>query len=234
MINNTLLSRQYICSSGTQIMASEDTDLDSLATSRSYLIMKAETKEALKLAQTWWTEKEAPSYIKIYQLDMNEIEDFVELYNRCFLASPDPFCPLTPKEARRLDPEGIYIAKLAGQHAGFIACFIEKQAESIYGEITGIGVLPNRRRKGVATALIKSAAMYFIDSGVENVYCEVYEENIPSQRLIMAYGFREVGRRNIPMHVSTQVESRDELPGGKIMRRLGLRPRTGCETCRDI
>lgn len=196
--------------------------------------MKAETKEALKLAESWWVGKEIPSYVKIHSLDMNEIEAFVDLYNRCFLASPDPFCPLTPEDARKLDTEGIFVAQLAGQYAGFIACFIEKQTESIYGEITGIGVLPNRRRKGVATALIKRATTYFLESGAEDVYCEVYEENIPSQMLIMAYGFKEFNRRTVPMQVSKQMQSADELPGGKIMRRLGLRPRDGCETCRDI
>jgi hypothetical protein len=54
--------------------------------------------------------------------------------------------------------------------------------------------------------------------------------------LIQAYGFVEVGRRDIPMQAGDSVQSKssDELPGGKIMRRLGLRPRSGCETCRDI
>jgi ribosomal protein S18 acetylase RimI-like enzyme len=219
---------------GTELMTSEGNDHNLQTKARSYLIMKAETKDALKLVQTQSNDKETPSYIKIHQLDVNEIEAFVDLYNRCFLASPDPFCPLTPKEAIHLDSEGIFVATLAGHLAGFIACFIEKKGESIYGEITGIGVLPNRRRKGIATALIKNAEVYFLDSGVENVYCEVYEENIPSQKLIMAHGFREVGRRNIPMQASAQVGLFDELPGGKIMRRLGLRRRAGCETCRDI
>jgi ribosomal protein S18 acetylase RimI-like enzyme len=219
---------------GLLLMTSENTEPYSKTKSKSYLIMKAETKEALKLAESGWAGREIPDYIKIQQLDMNEIEAFIDLYNRCFLASPDPFCPLTSEEARKLDPEGIFVAKLAGQHAGFIACFIEKQKESIYGEITGIGVIPNRRRKGVATALIKRATTYFLESGVEDVYCEVYEENIPSQMLIMAYGFREFSRRDIPLQAPMQMKSADELPGGKIMRRLGLRPRAGCETCRDI
>lgn len=198
--------------------------------------MKAESKIALKLAEEWWGDKEVPSYIKIHQFDMCDVEEFVSLYNRCFLASPDPFCPLTTEQAEQLDPEGIFVAKLWGKLAGFIACFVEKKSDSIYGEITGIGVLPSRRRKGVATALIKSASRYFLDSGVDEVYCEVYEENIPSQMLIQAYGFEQVGRRDIPLQAGTPVESTSstELPGGKIMRRLGLRPRAGCETCRDI
>jgi ribosomal protein S18 acetylase RimI-like enzyme len=214
-------------------MTSENINPSKQEKSRSYLIMKAETKEALKLAESWWANREIPSYIKIHPLDMSEIEDFVDLYNRCFLSSPDPFCPLTHEEARKLEPEGIFVARLAEQDAGFIACFIEKKGGSIYGEITGIGVHPNRRRKGVATALIKRATLYFLESGVDDVYCEVYEANIPSQMLIMAYGFREVGRRNYPVQTE-QAESIDELPSGKIMRRIGLRPKAGCETCRDI
>ena len=201
---------------------------------RSYLIMKAEAHEALSLAEEWWKGKETPTYVKIKNLDLPEVHEFTQLYNRCFLASPDPFCPLTPEEAEQLDPEGIFIAKLGVKPVGFIACFVEKKDESIYGEITGIGVLPSKRRKGIATALIKRATTYFLDSGVEEVYCEVYEKNTPSQLLIMAYGFKEVGRRDIPMRTSSVKDEESDLPGGKIMRRLGLRPRPGCETCRDI
>ncbi len=216
-------------------MVSDDSDTPSSAI-RSYLVMKAESKEALKLAKEWWGDKEVPSYIKIHQFELSDVDEFVNLYNRCFLASPDPFCPLTPEQATKLDPEGIFVAKLGDTLAGFIACFVENQSDSNYGEITGIGVLPSRRRKGVATALIKSASKYFLESGVDEIYCEVYEENIPSQMLIGAYGFVEFGRRDIPMQASIKSDSVPEtdLPGGKIMRRLGLRPRAGCEDCRDI
>ncbi|MFW9834469.1 MAG: GNAT family N-acetyltransferase [Candidatus Thorarchaeota archaeon] len=215
-------------------MVSGDSDTNSKSSVRSYLIMKAEAQKALKLAEEWWKDRSVPPYVKIQGLDMNEVEKFTQLYNRCFIASPDPFCPLNPEEARQLDQEGIFIARFAGKMVGFIACFVEKTDGSIYGEITGIGVLPSRRRKGVATALIKRATQYFIDSGVEDVYCEVYEENIPSQLLILAYGFKEVGRRDIPMDTTSVREEAKDLPGGKIMRRLGLRPRPGCESCRDI
>lgn len=200
---------------------------------RSYLVMKAEAKEALELAKNWWSEKTVPTYIKIKQLEKSQIEEFVDVYNRCFMASPDPFCPLTMEQAAQLDNEGIFVAELWGNIAGFIACFVEKKTDSIYGEITGIGVLPARRRKGVATALIQQATEYFLAAGIEEVYCEVYEENAPSQMLIMAYGFSEVGRRSIPIE-STPEDPELDLPGGKIMRRLGLRPRPGCKDCRDI
>ena len=203
-------------------------------TTRTYLVMKASTETALELAEESWDDKVIPSYLHVRPLQRNEIPEFVDLYNRCFLASPDPFCPISVDEAERLDLDGIFVAEMWDTLAGFIACFLEKDEDSFYGEITGIGVLPSRRRKGVATALIKEASEYFIDSGVDEIYCEVYEENIPSQRLIEAYGFSVVGQRDI--HIGTQnTEELDrEMPGGKIMRRLGLRPRIGCEDCRDI
>jgi len=213
-----------------------DIDVMAKATGRqmAYIVMRAETKEALKLAAERWKGKEVPSYVKVHRLRKNEIGAFVDLYNRCFIASPDPFCPLTIDDAKRLETEGIFVAELWGNPCGFIACFIEKGSDSMYGEITGIGVLPQRRRKGVATALIRRAAKYFLDAGVKEVYCEVYEENTPSKMLITAYGFKEVDRRFVQMETSRDITTERQFPGGKIMRRLGLRPRPGCESCRDI
>lgn len=214
-------------------MASEDTESSGQETTRSYIIMRAEAQEALELAKEWWSNRSIPTYVKITQLDKGRLAEFVDVYNRCFIASPDPFCPLTNEQATRLDTEGIFVADLWGKMAGFIACFVEKMPSTVFGEITGIGTLPSRRRKGIATALIQRAAEYFLAAGVEEVYCEVYEENIPSQMLILAYGFKEVSRRTVPIITSPE-DPETDLPGGKIMRRLGLRPRPGCEDCRDI
>ncbi|MBD3408012.1 MAG: GNAT family N-acetyltransferase [Candidatus Lokiarchaeota archaeon] len=209
-----------------------ESDLDGVT--RSYLIMKAEAKVALDLAEEWWDSKTIPNYIHVRKLVHDDLESFVDLYNRCFLASPDPFCPINLEQAKKLDTEGIFVAELWGKLSGFIACFVEKEEDSVYGEITGIGVLPSRRRKGIATALIKRASKYFLDAGVEEVYCEVYEENTPSQMLIMAYGFEQVGTREVDVQITPEQDTSADLPGGKIMRRLGLRPRPGCEKCRDI
>ncbi|NHI84060.1 MAG: GNAT family N-acetyltransferase [Candidatus Thorarchaeota archaeon] len=214
-------------------MASEESETSGSKTTRSYTIMKADTQEALELAKKWWSNRSVPSYVSVRRLDKERLTEFVEVYNRCFIASPDPFCPLTNEQAAHLDTEGIFIADLWGQIAGFIACFVERRQMSVFGEITGIGVLPSRRRRGIATALIQRAVEYFLAAGVDEVYCEVYEKNIPSQMLILAYGFKEVGRRSVPI-VSSLEDPETDLPGGKIMRRLGLRPRPGCEGCRDL
>ena len=104
------------------MMVSEGPDTPPSTVVRSYLVMKAESEVALTLAEEWWKGKEVPSYIKIHQFEMKDVEEFVDLYNRCFLASPDPFCPLTIEQAKQLAPEGIFVAKLWGKLAGFIAC----------------------------------------------------------------------------------------------------------------
>jgi ribosomal protein S18 acetylase RimI-like enzyme len=192
---------------------------------KSYLVMKANAEEALSLAADWWDNKKVPDYVRVQRLERDYLKEFVELYNKCFLTSPDPFCPLSLEEADKLDFEGVFVAEMWNTLAGFIACFIEKSKGTTYGEITGIGVLPSRRRKGVATALVRRAAEYFLDAGIDEVYCEVFEENIPSLSLILAYGFEEVGRREIPGITAEPREAEHGSYGGKIMRKLGLRPR---------
>jgi ribosomal protein S18 acetylase RimI-like enzyme len=188
--------------------------------------MKAKTQDALRLAREWWATRPAPSYIKVHPLRDSELSTFVDVYNRCFITSPDPFCPLTLEDAEKLEPDGIFIATLWNAPAGFIACFTEKDGESVYGEITGLGVLPARRRKGVATALIQRAVEYFIAAGVEEVYCEVYGENVPSRMLITSYGFTQVGRRDIPRESSSTDVGPEHYRRGKILRRVGLKPHT--------
>ncbi len=203
---------------------------------RVYLLMRADTNTALRLVRERLEQKSVPSYVRVSNLSKSRIAEFVDLYNRCFVASPDPFCPLTVEDAKTLDTDGIFIAELWGTPVGFIACFVEKEESSVYGEITGLGVLPSRRRRGVATALIQRAAEYFSAAGVEQVYCEVYENNMPSRLLIASYGFEEVGRREIsvPIHPEVQTRPENKLPGGKIMRRLYPSHRTECRDCRDI
>ena len=205
-------------------MTTNDRRDDSVVT-KSYLVMRANAEEALELAAGWWESKEVPKYVHVRKIARDDIPEFVDLYNRCFLASPDPFRPLSIEEAEQLDFEGVFVAEMWDTLAGFIACFVEKEDDSKYGEITGIGVLPNRRRKGVATALIRRASEYFIDADLDEIYCEVFEENTPSRMLIQAYGFKQVGKRAIPGMVAEPTAADDVPSGGKIMRRLGLRPR---------
>jgi len=42
--------------------------------------MKAESKEALKLAEEWWGDKEVPSYIKINQFEMSDVDVILSVH----------------------------------------------------------------------------------------------------------------------------------------------------------
>jgi len=87
-------------------------------------------------------------------------------------------------------------------------------------EILSIGVLPERRRRGIAGALL---AMVFAEAerrGGDSVVLEVAADNDPARRLYAGRGFVAVGRR--PRYYSR--------PSG-LVDALILRRRTRAEAC---
>jgi hypothetical protein len=55
-------------------MASGNSESGPLNPPRAYLVMKAETEEALELAEDWWSNKETPSYVTMQPLDVNDVD----------------------------------------------------------------------------------------------------------------------------------------------------------------
>ena len=133
----------------------------------------------------------------------DDMISFMELYNRVFLAAPDPYRELTPEDVKKiLTNDTIFLAEMYGKLIGFVVIVVYEGEEGdigeCVGEIASIGVMPNRRRVGVATALIRATAAYLADKGISRVLCEVYEENQPSYEMISSYGFEKIGERVIP------------------------------------
>lgn len=62
-------------------------------------------------------------------------------------------------------------------------------------EIYTVAVLPERRRSGLARALLRSGLAEAATQGVEAVFLEVGARNEPALALYRHLGFREVGRR---------------------------------------
>ncbi len=116
-------------------------------------------------------------------------EAFVELFNRVFQASPDPYLPLEKGEVEKIPEEGFFVAEVDGRLVGFIIAFATGGGR--VGVIGVIGVDPDYRRMGVATALAVKAAEYLIERGVEKVVTEVYVDNISSYNLIKSFGFKD-------------------------------------------
>ena len=63
------------------------------------------------------------------------------------------------------------------------------------GEIYRIATLPEHRRRGVAYRLLSYATKTERGKGLETLFLEVREKNIPARSLYKAIGFREVGVR---------------------------------------
>ncbi len=62
-------------------------------------------------------------------------------------------------------------------------------------EIFTIAVRPDRRRAGIATALLDAVESLVRSLGAEAVHLEVAEDNAAARALYTARGYREVGRR---------------------------------------
>ena len=63
------------------------------------------------------------------------------------------------------------------------------------GEIYRIAVRPDRRQRGIGYRLLSYALKTERGSGVETVFLEVRESNIPARALYKAYGFNEISIR---------------------------------------
>ena len=77
---------------------------------------------------------------------------------------------------------------------GVVAYIIGRKI-SPEGEIYRIATKAEYRRRGIAYRLLDYAVKCERGVGVENIFLEVREKNIPARKLYTAYGFKECGMR---------------------------------------
>ena len=63
------------------------------------------------------------------------------------------------------------------------------------GEIYRVATVPDARRRGIAYRLIDYALKTEKGHGLESVFLEVREKNVPARNLYKSYGFMEIGVR---------------------------------------
>lgn len=63
------------------------------------------------------------------------------------------------------------------------------------GEIYRLATLPEYRRRGIAYRLLDYAVKTERGRGLESLFLEVREKNLPARNLYKSYGFREIGVR---------------------------------------
>jgi ribosomal-protein-alanine N-acetyltransferase len=78
---------------------------------------------------------------------------------------------------------------------GQVAAYIIGRQISPEGEIYRIATLPPHRRRGIAYRLLDYAVKCERGIGLETLFLEVREKNLPAINLYKAYGFREISIR---------------------------------------
>ena len=134
---------------------------------------------------------------KIRNASEEDLERIIEIYNKAWLTSNEPFAPLSHNTLKILfnDPDiVIFIAKVYGFDAGFIILDLEGPNKE-YGVIAGLGILPRFQRKGLGTVLGLYTWNSFKEKGIKELRCEVYPGNHTSYNFINSLGFKEYDRK---------------------------------------
>ena len=126
-----------------------------------------------------------------------DIDMVVKLYNRAFMTGADPWSPANTAQFEQIIHYGdtfMLIASSYGEDVGFIILDLEGANKEI-GVICGLGTDPRWQGRGFARHLCLIAWLELKKRGVAKLKCEVYENNIPSYRLIKSLYFEEVGKK---------------------------------------
>ncbi|MHA1338771.1 MAG: GNAT family N-acetyltransferase [Promethearchaeota archaeon] len=126
---------------------------------------------------------------------LDDIPILVELYNRAFLTSHEPYAPMTEEKMAAIfhyNNTIILIGELYGKPVGFIIIDFEgKNKEK--GIIAGLGILPKYQKKRIGTTLGVVSWKYFKKYNVKELLCEVFIKNKASYKLISGMGFVPTG-----------------------------------------
>lgn len=118
-------------------------------------------------------------------------ELLAELHGRCFtdawdrdavaglLATPGVFALIATTFGPAPAPVGFLLARVAADEA----------------ELLTVGVIADRRCRGVGSALLRAALDHVAAAGARRVYLEVEETNQPALALYRRVGFEAAGRR---------------------------------------
>jgi ribosomal protein S18 acetylase RimI-like enzyme len=106
-------------------------------------------------------------------------------------------------------------AMLAGEPVGLI---MPKSIEPSVGYVFYVAVTPAHRGTGVARQLLRDALQRFRSTGAKEVFASVEEDNIPSEKLFEAEGFKrtsllEVTKRYGPVRALNMYRMMVVVPG---------------------
>ncbi|MFX1490037.1 MAG: GNAT family N-acetyltransferase [Promethearchaeota archaeon] len=132
---------------------------------------------------------------KIREVAEQDFEIIMNIYNRAWLTSHEPFKALEigdVKDLYQIPNLKIFIARVFGIDAGFMILDFEGP-EKEYGIIVAMGVIPKFQRKGLGKIMALAAWDYFKEKKVIELRTEVYKDNKVSYNFMKSLGFEEKG-----------------------------------------
>ncbi len=122
--------------------------------------------------------------------------DWARIHNEAYSGQDDAIRhnPSDLEDHRPVDfrPDHLLFAKVGKERVGYL--FLRETTDG--GHIESIGVLPNSRGQGLATALTRSVLTYLTDRGHTSVSLVVDDRNAPALKLYTRLDFEEIGRRH--------------------------------------
>lgn len=121
---------------------------------------------------------------------------WIDVFNRVVAEFPDS-TPVTRTEydlevnAPRYDPEGRFVAELAGKVIGTVHAELDPEDKERVGYLGQPRVLPEHRRQGIGTALVRRAFDSLRERGVSKVQAGVRGDNPAGKAFLEGLGFRQ-------------------------------------------
>lgn len=112
----------------------------------------------------------------------------VEAENACF---SDPWSEAAFR-SELLNPYSLYVVAVSG---GRIVGYVGGIALYENCDITNVAVLPEMRRRGIASAMVECFINECASRSVEQILLEVRQSNLPAIKLYESFGFRAYGTR---------------------------------------
>jgi len=118
----------------------------------------------------------------------SDLRALLDVDARCF----EPFWRYDRRHMDRFLALGrLALAEVEGQAVGYTLCTLH----GVEGLLGRLCVVPDWRRQGVGSALVRDAVAYVWASGGRVVTLSTQTDNAPSQALYRREGFRDTGRR---------------------------------------
>jgi len=131
--------------------------------------------------------------LSLRQFDTHDLESVIEINRTCL---PENYAGFFFIDTYRSCPAGFILAEVGGRIVGYIMCRVEHGFSDIRrlkfvrkGHIISVAVLPECRRNGVASELVKQALKALQEADAEECYLEVRSTNASAIKLYYKLGF---------------------------------------------